>query len=48
MDEVPDVAQLAGVRAMPTFLIFVNGQKVKEVVGADKTKLEQAIRSVAA
>ncbi|KIW33742.1 thioredoxin [Cladophialophora immunda] len=45
VDEVPDVAQELGVRAMPTFMIFKNGEKVAEVVGANKRALEQAIRS---
>ncbi|OAP63048.1 thioredoxin [Fonsecaea erecta] len=44
VDEVPDVAQELGVRAMPTFMIFKNGQKVAEVVGADKRALEAAIK----
>ncbi|KAI4230815.1 MAG: hypothetical protein L6R40_007925 [Gallowayella cf. fulva] len=34
IDEVPDVAQELGVRAMPTFVIFKDGEKVGEVVGA--------------
>lgn len=46
MDQAPEIAQMAGVRAMPTFHVYVNGQKVKEIVGADKNKLEQAIQSV--
>lgn len=45
VDEAPDVAQELGVRAMPTFMLFKNGQKVGEVVGANKKALEQAIRS---
>ncbi|KIY03791.1 uncharacterized protein Z520_00482 [Fonsecaea multimorphosa CBS 102226] len=44
VDEVPDVAQELGVRAMPTFMIFKNGEKVDEVVGANKNALEAAIR----
>jgi hypothetical protein len=38
---------MAGVRAMPTFHVYVNGQQVKEIVGADKVKLEESIKSVA-
>ncbi|EGC47442.1 thioredoxin [Histoplasma capsulatum var. duboisii H88] len=34
VDECPDVAQELGVRAMPTFVFFKDGQKVDEVVGA--------------
>jgi thioredoxin 1 len=43
VDEVPDVAQELGVRAMPTFMLFKNGEKVDEVVGADKRALHAAI-----
>ncbi|KIW11963.1 thioredoxin [Exophiala spinifera] len=45
VDEVPDVAQELGVRAMPTFMLFKNGEKVGEVVGANKRALEQAIKA---
>ncbi|CZT42316.1 related to thioredoxin [Rhynchosporium secalis] len=43
VDEVPDVAQELGVRAMPTFLIFKNGEKTHEVVGANPKALMTAI-----
>lgn len=43
VDEVPDVAQELGIRAMPTFLIFKDGEKVSEVVGANPKALEAAI-----
>ncbi len=43
VDEVPDVAQELGVRAMPTFLLFKNGEKVGEVVGANPNALKAAI-----
>lgn len=45
VDEVPDVAQELGIRAMPTFLLFKNGEKVAEVVGANPKALEAAIKS---
>lgn len=45
VDEVPDVAQELGVRAMPTFMLFKGGEKVAEVVGANKAALEKAIRA---
>ena len=47
VDEVPDVAEKAEVRAMPTFQIYVKGQKVDEIVGADPSKLEIAIKKIA-
>jgi thioredoxin 1 len=43
VDEVSDVAQELGIRAMPTFLIFKNGEKVGEVVGANPPALKAAI-----
>ncbi|KAI9862217.1 MAG: Cytoplasmic thioredoxin isoenzyme 2 [Vezdaea acicularis] len=43
VDEVPDLAQELGIRAMPTFLIFKKGEKVGEVVGANPKALEAAV-----
>jgi thioredoxin 1 len=43
VDEVPDVAQELGIRAMPTFMFFKNGEKVGEVVGANPKALQAAI-----
>lgn len=43
IDEVPDVAQELGVRAMPTFMIFKDGQKVNEIVGAHVKAVETAV-----
>lgn len=43
VDEVPDVAQELGIRAMPTILYFKNGEKVGEVVGANPKAIETAI-----
>lgn len=45
VDEVPEVAQELSVRAMPTFLLFKDGEKVGEVVGANPTALETAIKN---
>lgn len=47
VDDVPDVAQQCGIRAMPTFQIYKNGQMVEEIVGADPIKLEAAIKKYA-
>lgn len=43
VDEVPDVAQELGVRAMPTFMVFKGGEKVDEVVGAHIQSVEGAV-----
>ncbi|PSS16628.1 hypothetical protein M430DRAFT_28390 [Amorphotheca resinae ATCC 22711] len=45
VDEVPDVAQDLGIRAMPTFIIFKDAEKVNEIVGANPKALEAAIES---
>lgn len=45
VDEVPEVAQELSVRAMPSFYLFKNEQKVGEVVGANPVALENAIKS---
>jgi len=47
VDEVPDVAQELGIRAMPTFIIFQGGEKVAEIVGANPQALKAAIEKVA-
>ncbi|KAF2488148.1 thioredoxin-like protein [Neohortaea acidophila] len=44
VDELPEVAQDLSVRAMPTFMLFKDGEKVAEVVGANPKALEQAIQ----
>ena len=48
VDEVPDVAQELGIRAMPTFLIFKNGEKVEEIVGANPKALLAGIEKAVA
>jgi len=43
VDEVPDVAQELGIRAMPTFLVFKNGEQVEEIVGANERAIRAAV-----
>lgn len=43
VDESPDVAQELGVRAMPTFYFFKDGEKVGEVVGANPQAIKSTI-----
>jgi thioredoxin-like negative regulator of GroEL len=43
VDEQEKVAQEVGIRAMPTFMVFKNGEKIETVVGADPGKLQAAI-----
>ena len=44
VDEVPEIAQELGIRAMPTFLLFKGGEKVGEIVGAQEKALEAAVK----
>jgi len=46
VDEVPEVAQELGIRAMPTFLFFKDGEKVSEVVGANPKAILAAIADI--
>ncbi|KAK9104877.1 hypothetical protein Scep_021721 [Stephania cephalantha] len=43
VDELKDVAQEFGVRAMPTFVLVKQGKKIDEVVGANKDELKNKI-----
>ena len=44
VDELPELSQELGIRAMPTFMLFKDGEKVGEVVGANPVALETAIK----
>ncbi|ORY95052.1 thioredoxin-like protein [Syncephalastrum racemosum] len=35
VDDAPDIAQQYGIRAMPTFTLFSEGEKLAELVGAN-------------
>lgn len=48
VDAVPDVAQELGVRAMPTIMLFKDGEKITEIVGANAQAIEQAIKELLA
>lgn len=46
VDEQPDTASHLGIRALPTLLLFKDGQVVEQVVGAvSKTKIEEMFKS---
>jgi thioredoxin 1 len=47
VDAVPEVAEQAGIRAMPTFQVYQAGNMVEELVGADPKKLEDVIKKYA-
>src|SRR5512137_1449334 len=46
VDEHQQVPQNFGIRSIPTLLIFKGGKVVGTVVGADKGKLEEAVKKV--
>ncbi|KAK3399972.1 putative thioredoxin G6G8.7 [Sordaria brevicollis] len=48
VDHLPELAQELGVRAMPTFVIFKDGNKETEVVGANPPALVAAFQKVKA
>lgn len=43
VDEVSDVADKYGVRALPTIIFCRDGQKLGEVLGADPSKIKKGI-----
>ena len=46
VEKLDDVAQELGVRAMPTFMLFRNGEKLTEVVGANPHEVENGIKAL--
>ncbi|GFF37956.1 thioredoxin [Aspergillus udagawae] len=46
-DAQPDIAQEVGIRAMPTFIVFRDGQKVGELTGANPEALRNLVRKAA-
>lgn len=46
VDELPELSQELGIRAMPTFLFYKDGQKVDEMVGANPPMLLQNLKKL--
>ncbi|KAM0788426.1 hypothetical protein ACM66B_001562 [Microbotryomycetes sp. NB124-2] len=44
VDEQEQISQEVGIKAMPTFMFFQNGEKKGSVVGADPKKLTDALK----
>ncbi|KAF8555116.1 thioredoxin [Imleria badia] len=45
VDDQPEIAQEVGIRAMPTFIAFKDGNKVGDLVGAAPQRLEALVRT---
>ncbi|KAI9432005.1 thioredoxin [Lactarius indigo] len=43
VDQQADIAQEVGIRAMPTFIVFKDGNKVDELVGANPAGLQALV-----
>lgn len=48
VDQSPDLSQELGIRAMPTFITFKDGEKSDTLMGADQAKLTQLVEALAA
>jgi thioredoxin 1 len=46
VDESPDLTELFGVNAMPTFLFFVNGKVVQTIEGADLNRVIDTLQNL--
>jgi thioredoxin 1 len=47
VDNCSDISEEVGIRAMPTFMTFQNGEKTGEIVGASPQKLTALIEMLA-
>ena len=47
VDDQSDIAQMCGVRAMPTFQFFKNGEKVDDMCGANINGLKEKVSKLA-
>lgn len=48
VDQLPELSQDLGIRAMPTFLFFRKGEKIDEMVGASPQGLLAKLKELAA
>lgn len=48
VDEVPDAADDAEVESLPTMILYLNGARVEAVIGANESKLREAIKKAKA
>ena len=44
-DDADDVSQKLGIRAMPTFILYKNGQEVKRTVSANIRDLQNLVQT---
>lgn len=43
VDELSDVSHWANITALPSYVLYKDGRKINEVIGADKEKLLQML-----
>ncbi len=48
VDNASEITAKYGIRSMPTFFFFKDGSKVSEVIGANRDKIEEEIKKLAA
>lgn len=46
-DEQEQISQEVGIRAMPTFILFKDGNKIKEFLGANPNGLKELLQVAA-
>jgi len=44
VDDVPEVAEKCNITAMPTLVFFKDGKKILDVIGAQESKIEEAVK----
>ncbi|KIM69950.1 hypothetical protein SCLCIDRAFT_1207204 [Scleroderma citrinum Foug A] len=44
VDDAQPIAKLVGIRSMPTFMLFHNGEKIGDAIGADPRRLEALVQ----
>jgi thioredoxin 1 len=48
VDKTPELAQELGIKAMPTFIFFKDGEEVKKILGGHKKKISDAVKELKA
>ncbi|KAI0993846.1 hypothetical protein K3495_g14339 [Podosphaera aphanis] len=46
VDAVPDIAKALNIKAMPTFIIFKDGEKIADVIGANPSAIQEQLNRI--